>query len=901
MHDWKLFVSERLKLNNVTPERERAITEDLVQQLEEVYNDALRNGASEKEAVAAADKHIPDWVEFSRELSDAQRLHQTARWERLVEPSGEQRGLRLLGSELIRDLTYSARILRKNPRFTLLAALTIALGIGATTAIFSVIDSVILQPLPYSHPERIYWMWGKFPQGDRAAISPPDFQDYRANAKSYEQFAAMHVMHQFVPRAMTLTGPTGSLSVDSAIVTSGFFEVFGARAILGRTFLSKDEQENANVVVLSYLSWKEHFGSDPQIIGRVLRMNQSTHTIIGVMERGFQYPFDVDLWVPMNLSAPEMKVRQFHFLCPLLRLRNGIPPEQGQAEIETIASQLERQYPGSNRSWSAWLQPLQERMVGDVRKPLFVILAAVFLLLLIACVNVANLLLARMTARNKEMAIRVALGAGKKRLLKQLLSESLLLSIPSGLLGFLLAYWAIEVFKAASPDYLPRLQEVAMSWRTLFFSLGCSVLTAFLVSTAPLLDLLPRVTSERLKEGRFSGTRSASGRMRQVLAVSEIAMSLILLAGAGLLLKSFWKLTHVNSGFDATNVLTVRLALEDGKYPTRESVIRFVEEAMEKLKNLHGVKSVAAGTGLPLVAAGGDRFFTIEGRPLPPEDAKKPNAQFRTVTRDYFQTLSIPLLRGRSFSAQDHETSTKVVVVNEAFVETFFLKEEPIGQHISIDGDVPFNAEIIGIVRNTRQRLAELASPEMYVLHQQSPMGYMLIAVRFQELANRDIQSVRSALLEIDKEIAFQRFRTMEEIKAGAAIRNRLNAILLAGAAALALLLAAIGIYGVLSFSVEQRKQEIGLRLALGAQRQDILGLILAHGIQVAALGLGLGIGGALLLTQVLRSLLFEVSPADPLILACVSLLLGLVAIIACWIPAKRATRVDPLSSLRYE
>jgi predicted permease len=905
MPDWKKFVRDRLHLKGLNPLREAELIEDVAQQLEDVYQESLKHGNAPSEAISLAQQHIPDWNKFSTELLKTQSSHRLMASERLEERLQVEQfrtsGWRHVIAEFFQDLIYGARMLRKNLRFTAVAALTIALGIGATTAIFSVVNAVILQPLPYDHPERILWLWGTFSQGDHAAISPPDFLDYREHSKSFEQIAAMHIMHQFVPAPLNLTTPGGLVKLDSAKVTSGFFEVFGARAQLGRTFLRSDEQQERNIVVLSHAAWQQHFGSDTQIVGKSIVLNQSAFTVIGVMREGFRYPQDADVWTPMLFGDDEMKHRQFHFLRPIGRVRKGVPLKQAQAELATIASQLEKQYPETNRTWSVRLQTLQEQMVGDLHTPMFIIFGAVLFLLLIACVNVANLQLAKTTARHKEIAIRAAMGAGRKRIVRQLLAESLLLSLPAGFLGLLLAYWSLQAFQATSPEFLPRLQEVRIDTWTLLFTLVCSIFTAVLVSIFPAFDVMPHISAERLKEGKFAGTRTAAGRMRHVLAITEIALSLILLAGAGLLLKSFWNLTRVDLGFEPSNLMTVRLMLDDKKYPDRDAVVQFVEAAMQKVNALPGVESVTAGTGLPLIPAGGDRFFTIDGRPLPSSDADKPDAQFRNVTKDYFHTLAIPVLRGRVFSNQDHEKSQEVVVVNDAFARKFFGAEDALGKYINIDDGEPFHAQIIGIVKGTRQNLVNPPDPEMYVLHTQKPMAYFLLTVRSRTGSAIQAETLRAALRELDRDLAFQKFRTMDEIRAHASIRNRLNAILLAGAAIIALLLAAVGIYGVLSFSVEQRQQEIGVRLALGAQRSDVLTMILQNGIHLAVAGLLIGITGALILTRLMRTLLFNVSPDDPLILAAVSLLLSLVAVIACLFPAYRATRTDPLRTLRYE
>lgn len=904
MPDWKSYVRQRLNLEGLQPGREAEIVEEIARQLEDAYQESLQSGATEPDAVRTAEQHIQDWAQFARDVAETRNSNRTSivqlMGDRLETAAATSAGPGFLMRELFRDFFFGIRFLLKNPRFTLLSVVTLAIGIGAATAIFTVINGVLLQPLPYDHPERIVWVWGKFSQADRAAVSPPDFVDYRAQARSFEHIAAMHIMHQFVPMPMNLATSGGPVRFNSAQVTSGFFEVFGARTSLGRSFVTDDEK-GAKVVILSHEVWKNHFGADSNIVGKSLTLSGTPYTVIGVAQGGFSYPLETDMWVPISLADPDMAHREFHFLRPIARLKSGVTFERGLAELTTIAGRLEKQYPGSNKTWTVRLQPFSQHIVGDVRKPLLVIFAAICCLLLIACVNVANLLLAKTTARQKEIAIRLALGAGKGRILMQLLAENMMIALPAAALGFLFTLWSVDSFKAASLDFLPRLQEVQVDLRTLIFTILCCFTTTLVISIAPAMAALPSSMGEHLKESRYPATRTTAGRVRHGLAIFEVAASLVLLAGAGLLLKSFWNLTHVDPGFNPRNLLIARLSLDDHHYPDAKSVRNYSENVIRKVEALPGVESVCEGTGLPLVPSSGDRFFTIVGRPRASQDADKPDAEFRSVSDSFFQTLSIPVLRGRTFSSSDNENSRNVVVINEALAQQYFPREDPVGKFVDIDDGDPFHAEVIGIVNNTRQNLAESPRPEMYVLFKQRPMAYLQLAVRFRVAAADQERMLRSALQDIDKDMTFPRFRTMDEIIETAGIRDRLNAILLSIAASVALLLAAIGIYGVLSYSVEQRRHELGVRMALGAEQRTIAWLILHHAMRLAGIGLLLGIGGALALTRMMRSLLYEVSPNDPAIFLVVSLLLFSVSLLACWLPARRATRVDPLITLRYE
>ena len=498
--------------------------------------------------------------------------------------------------------------------------------------------------------------------------------------------------------------------MNTALVSAGFFEVFGIQPQLGRTFQTSDEKAGSATAILSFNTWVNDFGSDPAIVGKQLRLSENTVTVIGVMKNGFRYPLETDIWLPLVFGTSDTMDRRFHFLRPIARIKKNVSIEQAQAELDTIAMQLERSYPASNQTWRTRLEPLQHQIVGDMRKPLFVIFGAVCFLLLIACANVTNLLLARTTARRRELAIRAALGAQRSHIFRQLLAESFLLSFPAGIAGLLIAIWAVNAFKVGAPGFIPRINEVSIDVWTLLFTLTGSVFTALIVSLAPMFHVFVAPDVDVLSERSSTGTSGNAGKLRSWLAITEFALSLMLIAGAALLLKSFWQLTKIDPGFQAKNLSMVRITLDEVHYPTDESMVHFIETGLEKIRNLPGVDTAAAGNGIPLIAAAGDRFFTIEGRPVPSNDAEKPNAQYRAVTRDYFKTLSIPLIRGRSFTLEDHEKSSRVVVINDALAEMYFKNENPLGSYLIIDGVNPFRAQIIGIVRGSRQTLNRLQS-----------------------------------------------------------------------------------------------------------------------------------------------------------------------------------------------
>lgn len=821
--------------------------------------------------------------------------------EQVKEIYRERRSLPLAESTL-QDVRYGFRSLLKKPAFTLITVLTLALGIGANSAIFSVVNAVLLKPLPFAEPERLIYGEGlDLSDGSRGgAVSPPDFLDFREQNQVFERLAAVQ------PLALTLTNDGAeSERVASARVSAGFFETLGVSPLNGgRTFLSEEEQEGRNaVVIIGYGLWQRRYGADPRIVGKKITINGQSAAIIGVMPAGFEFPKDAQLWWPIPFRAPQTSVRRYHFLQVVGRLKPGITVEQAQTAINSIARGLEKQYPESNKNASMGLTPLTEWTVGEMRPTLLVLLVAVGFVLLIACANVANLSLARGAHRSREIAIRAALGASRARIVKQLLTESVVLSLLGGIIGLLLAMRGVSLLVALSPDNLPRVKEVTTDWRVLIFTLVVSLLTGILFGLAPALSTSKANLTETLKEGGRGSVGTVKQRLRSLLVISEVALSLVLLIGAGLLIKSFLRLSQVDPGFKPTNVLTMQLFLTRTNYPKDEQRVVFYNQLVERIKSLPGVQAAGTVSELPLSGQENDTFFTIEGKPAAAFGSESNDANVRFVSPDYFNALSIPLKRGRSFDNHDGLNTQRVAVVNERFVERYFPGEEAIGKHLVIDFGEPLNAEIVGVVGSIRHSsLAQQnASPEMYLTSTQSPPFGVNLVVRAAGDPAQLTSAIRSAVQSLDKDIPIYNVKTMEQRVSESASQPRFRTLLLGLFAALALALASIGIYGVISYSVTQRTHEIGLRVALGAQARDVLKLIITQGMKMALVGVALGLAGAFAVTRVMSSFLFGVSANDPSTFVGVSLLLTTVAFLACYIPARRATRVDPMVALRYE
>ncbi|HEY0380182.1 MAG TPA: ABC transporter permease [Pyrinomonadaceae bacterium] len=804
---------------------------------------------------------------------------------------------------LAQDLRYAVRMLVKRPGFTAVAVLTLALGIGANTAIFSVVNAVLLRPLPFTEPDRLVYAEGAdLRDGSKGgAISPPDFLDYREQNHVFERLAA------FMPQSFTVTGDgSASERVNSALVSHGFFETLGVTPLPGgRAFLPEEEQDGRNTVaVLSYGLWQRRYGGDPKIVGKTITVNGQTATIVGVMPQGFEYPREAQLWSPIPFKGPETSQRRYHFLRAVGRLKPGVTLEQAQADINSIARRLEQQYPESNTNFSIGLTLLTEWTVGEMRPSLLVLLAAVGFVLLIACANVANLSLARGASRAREVAIRSALGASRGRVVRQLLTESVVTALLGGALGLLLAMWGVDLLVSLSPENLPRVKEVTTDWRVLGFTLLVSILTGILFGLFPALATSKTNLTETLKEGGRTGIGAGRQRLRGLLVVAEVALSLVLLVGAGLLIKSFLRLSNVDVGFKPTNVLSMQLSLAQVSYPEPRQRAAFYDQLVSRVESLPGVQAAGTVSELPLSGQENDTFFNIEGKPAAAFGSTENDANIRGISPAYFQALGVPLIKGRFFDGHDNLDAPKVAVVNESFARRYLPGEDPLGKRLIIDfGPEPFKAEIVGIVGSVRHSSLAQAEPsaEMYVSALQAPPYGTNLVVRAAGDPVQLTAAIRSEVQALDKDLPVYNVKTMEQHVSESAAQPRFRTLLLGIFAGVALVLASIGIYGVISYSVTQRTHEIGLRVALGAQAADVLKLVVWQGMKMALIGIAVGLAGAFVVTRVMSSFLFGVSATDPLTFAGVSLLLAVVSFLACYIPARRATKVDPMVALRYE
>lgn len=799
---------------------------------------------------------------------------------------------------LFRDIRYGIRSLLKRPGFTMIAVIALALGIGANTAIFSLVNAVLLQPLPFAEPDRLVWVWGNIRNGtSRASVSPPDFLDYRQQNTTFEEFAAAFG----APLPLNLTGSGEPERLTAAGVTGNYFNALGAQPQLGRTFLLENEKPGSDqVAVLSHGLWQKRFGGDPTIINKTVVLDGRSFAVIGVMPQDFNFPQAAELWVPINFEiADGMKIRKAHFLRPIGKLKNGVTLAQAQADLDVIAARLEEQYPDSNLSWSLRLVSLREQLVGNTRPTLFILFGAVGFVLLIACANVANLLLVRAAGRQKEIALRTALGAGRFRIVRQMITESVLLALIGGALGTILAVWGIELLVKLSEGNIPPTAQVRIDATVLTFTLLTSIFTGVLFGLAPALRTMNLNLIESLKEGGRSGAEGGQrNRTRSLLVVLESAVAVVLLIGAGLLVRSLIQLQNVSPGFDPHNVLTMRVDLPRQKYATAEKAGNFFSQLEGRIDSLPGVEQVGLISELPLSGQPNDMPYTVEGRPPVPSDQAYDD-DFRRVNTQYFSAMRIPFLRGRNFTEQEVRQSAKVVIISDLLARQVFPNEEPIGKRLIMAmGNQPF--EIIGIVGDIRHRgLESTPLPAMYMPSNQAP--WMNIVVRTQGDPASLAGAVRNEVRAIDPDQPVAMVRTMDEWMETAVAGPRYRTALLALFAFVALVLASTGIYGVMSYSVTQRTHEIGVRMALGAKRSDVMKLVVRQGMSLVVIGVGIGIVGAIALTRVMATLLFGVTAKDPFTFVAVAALLTLVAFVACYLPARRATKVDPLVALRYE
>ncbi|HKA17152.1 MAG TPA: ABC transporter permease [Blastocatellia bacterium] len=802
---------------------------------------------------------------------------------------------------LFQDLRYGFRMLYKNPGFTAVALLALALGIGANTAIFSVVNSVLLRPLSYSDPSRLVMIWENHQQRggpEREWASPADFRDYQEQTNSFEHITA------FLGWGPTLTGQGEPEDLLGAAVSHDTFAMLGIQPALGRTFSEEEDRPGAEkVVVLSNQLWNRRFASDPTIVGKNIALSDESYTVIGVMPRGFTFPIltNAELFrtVKPAIAGLQGCDRGCVILRLIARLKSSVTIEGARAEMNAIAVQTAERYPESNKGVGTTLVPLQEQLVGDVRPAMLVLLGAVGLVLLIACANVANLLLARAATREKEVAIRAALGARRMRLIRQHLTESLTLALIGGMLGLILAFWLVHLLVTFAPKGTPRVAEIAIDPIVLAFTCGVALFTGVAFGLAPALLSSKTNLSNALKEGGRDTSASSRGvRIRSALVVFEVALALMLLIGAGLLIKSFVNLQHIDPGFNPRSALRVDVSLPRTRYPARNQPTAFYKQLIERIVALPGVQSVGGISRLPLSGGGTDTEFEIEGQP-PSEPDRQPVAWYSSVTPDYFRTMGIRLIQGREPLESDNADSPKVVVISETLARRYFPDEDPIGKRLVFGTD---KREIAGIVSDVNHfGLTQDARPTMYFPHAQSPARGMSLVVRTASNPLALVASIRNQVSALDQNLATSNVMTLEELVASSIAEPRFTLLLLGSFAAVALVLSGIGVYGVVSYSVSQRSHEIGVRMALGAQVSDVLKLVIAQGMTLVLGGVGVGLLAAFALSRVMSKLLYGVSPTDLTIFAATSLILTGVALGACSVPGRRATRVDPMESLRYE
>jgi putative ABC transport system permease protein len=810
---------------------------------------------------------------------------------------------------LLQDLRYALRQLRKNPQFTALALLIVALGIGANTAIFSVVNAVLLRPLPFPQSERLVQVWhvppaASFHGMSTFSVSPANYLDWLDQSRGFEQMAI------YGRNSFNLTNQSQPEAVMAAKVSSAFFSVLRVHPLLGRAFIPEEDQSGRDhVVLISQAFWQSHCGSNPNIVGQKIILDQQGYTVVGVMPAKFFFPapdteWQPQVWTPLGWTDKDRAVRGNHNYLVIGRLKPEISLKQAQAEMNTISRRLEQQYPADDRGWGAVVVPLRDQLVGEVRPALLILLGAVAFVLLIACANLANLLLAKTLAKSKEIAIRTALGASRIRVLRQVLSETIVLALLGGTFGLLLAHIGIVSIVSFLSAKLPRAGEIGLDGKVLGFTFAMSIVTGVLAGLAPAWRLTKSNVNEQLKQGSGrTGSDQGGNRTRSALVVAEIALSLTLLISAGLMVRSLWRLRNVDPGFDPHNLLTLTLDLPPVKYAEPTQQRGFVDEVLRRVRVLPGVDSAGAIDALPLSGNGSTQPIAVEGRPSV-EMSEQPEVAVRTITPGYIHATRVAMLKGRDFSEADAADKPAAILVSESLAERFWPNENPIGKHLTLSFFPGRSREVVGVVGDVKQDGLDVTEriATLYVPLAQTPnhRGLSLVVRTGSNRVNL-VSAVTDAVHQVDGEEPVVDVMTMDEILSGSVAQQRFNMLLLAAFAGLALFLAAVGIYGVLSYAVKRRLQEIGIRMALGAARGDVLRMILGQGLRLAFMGVCIGLVASLGLTRFLTSQLFEVKASDPLTLTGVSLLLVVVALAACYLPARRATKVEPTVALRYE
>jgi predicted permease len=897
MPDFKAEIRARLAGMNLSPTREAEIVEELAQHLEETYAQAFSRGDSEEEARREALEQLnaPEFAELKHLKRRASRNPLTPGMEKRTNFFADVR----------QDLRYGLRMLAKSPAFTGVAVIALALGIGANSAIFSVVNAVLLRPLPFKNPNELVMVWDNAAQQGfpKDTPSPANFIDWRQQNGVFTEMAAT------IPQSFNLTGGGEPERLDGRRVSASLFDLLGVRPLLGRTFVQDEDKPGTKVVLLSEGLWRRRFGSDPGIIARPVTLSGESYTVIGVLPKAVELPardnWRDQLWVPTAFSGKEAALRGSHYLDVIARLKPGISLKQAEAEMERIAAALARQYPDVNEGRGAVVTLLHEQVVGDIRPALLVLLGAVAFVLLIACANVANLLLARAAVRQKEIALRLALGASRSRLTRQFLTESMLLSLIGGATGLLFSLGGLNLLRRFIPPDISQVQAIAIDAKVLTFTLAISLLTGLIFGIAPALHAVHSNLNETLKEsGRDSAAGTRGNRLRNILVVAEVAVAFLLLIGAGLLINSFMHLRNLNPGFKTDHVLTMKVELSEVKYPDKERRAAFFDELRRRTQNLPGIESVAVGNNLPFTYNGDSLLIAVEGIPDPPP-SQWPDVVLRVISPNYFQTLGIPIVAGRDFTEQDNVQGRLVVVVTEKTARHYWPGQNPIGKRLKLGTTTSKQPwwEVVGVAKDVRQN-DFVAEPkmQMYMPYTQVtmfPPNALVVRTKIDPLSIA--AAARNEVWAIDKDQPVSDIRTMDEIVSGAVARQRFSMLLLGIFAALALVLAAVGIYGVMSYSVAQRTHEIGIRIALGARGADVLKMTVKQGLKLVGFGLIIGLAAAFVLTRVMATLLFGISATDPITFTTIALVLLAVAALASYIPALRATKVDPMIALRAQ
>jgi putative ABC transport system permease protein len=807
-------------------------------------------------------------------------------------------------TSLARDLRHGARLLWKAPGFTAVALAALALGMGATSAIFSVVDAVLLKPLPFRDPQRLLVVWESNPTQNlkEMFVTPGDFLEWRNQTRALEALAAISDVH------VNLTGgPNGHIDPEelrAERVSSSLFPLLGVQPVVGRAFSSDEDQPGrTDYALLSHSLWQRRFGGDRSIAGKAIRLRDRSYTVVGVLPAGFSVlDSAVDIWIPLGLDPHDARAAGMHFLTVIARLKPGVGIDRARTEMDMIGSRLEQANPAMARGWRPSLVPLREYLVGNVRQALLVLMAAVGFLLAMACVNVANLLLARGAARKKEIAIRTALGAGRGRIVAQLLSESVLLALAGGALGMALARGVVALVARLGPASIPRLAEASIDARLFLFALGVSLATGILFGIVPAIETSGANLNAALTEVGRGGTTGRSGRMvRNALVVAEVALAVVVLIGAGLLIRSFVRLRSADPGFQPSGLLTLRVPLAGGRNAAPDRRIAFFQQVAGRVATLPGVAAVGAVNGLPLTGLGGGSTFAVDGRPAPAPE-QRPVALLRSVASAYFRAMGIPLVAGRLLADSDTSQAPPVIVVNQTLARRFWPAGNPIGGRLVVDAGNARVAEIVGVVADVKpDRIESQDWPTIYSPYAQAPVAAMTMVVRTAQPPLSLASAVEREVHQLDPDQPVADMRSMEEVADRAIAGARFNTVLLGVFAEIAFLLAAVGIYGVVSCDVGERTHEIGIRVALGAQPADVLKLVLGHGARLALYGIAAGLAAAFALTRLMASMLYGVKATDAYTFAAIPVLLGAVALAASYLPSRRALALDPVTALRHE